>query len=254
MKKPILYVQCRSNERHNLAFDFCYSAKMGAEQLDIKVKAFEDSCEVPRDPTNILVGSVEQLTSWLNIHQYPIPTAIDLHLFSEFLGRQIAIMEMDTYLDMALELYEADQSLYIPQFIKPSSEIKAFTGFVDSDPTMVTLWSNNYTGSIIVQDVVDIVSEYRVYITNNKFVGMKHYQGDYFKYPDPNIIHNCKKIGDTLNYHSYVLDFGVLSDGSTILIEPNDAWAIGNYGLEPEKYYLMIRNRWLQLTGIRKSM
>lgn len=254
MKKPILYLQHNPNKPQQLTFDFCYSAKMGAEYFDIKVKTFEDSSEVPGEPTNILIGSVEQLSKWLKDNEYTIPQAIDLHLFSEFLGRQIATMEMVEFVDMAIDVYEADRYSYIPQFIKPASDIKAFTGYVVDDPRMIPLWSNNYAGTIVVQDVVDIVSEYRVYITNNQILGMKHYQGDYFKYPNPEIIHACKEIGDKLNYHSYVLDFGVLSDGSTILIEPNDAFAIGDYGLEPEKYYLMVRNRWLQMTGIRKSM
>jgi hypothetical protein len=38
MKKPILYVEHLPTDRKRLAFDFCYSAKMGAEQLGIDVK------------------------------------------------------------------------------------------------------------------------------------------------------------------------------------------------------------------------
>lgn len=250
MKKPILWVECIPGDRKRLAFDFCYSAKMGAEQHDIKVKVFEDASEVPCDPTNILVGSVEYLSKWLNIYQYAIPDAIDLSLFDKYLGRTYWNMDIEDF--KTESLYSGKQ--YIPKFIKPASAIKAFTGYVVDDPKTTSVWTYNYQGPVIVQDVIDIVSEYRVYVTNNKFIGMKHYRGDYFKYPNPEIIHKCKEIGDKLNYHSYILDFGVLENGSTVLIEANDAWAIGNYGLEAWKYYLMVRNRWLQITKIRYRM
>jgi hypothetical protein len=48
------------------------------------------------------------------------------------------------------------------------------------------------------------------------------------------------------------MDFGVLEDGSTVLVECNDGWSIGNYGLCHLKYYQMLKDRWLQITGILK--
>lgn len=252
MKKPILWVEHIPTDKKRLAFDFCYTAKMGAELNDIQVKVFEDSSEVPNEPTNILVGSVEFLSKWLDDNGYGVPEAINLSLFNWYLGRSIQVAELSDLKEIWCS--QQQHNCFVPRFIKPESKIKAFTGYVVDDPKMIPLWTHNYVGPVSVQTVVDIVSEYRVYITNNKFIGMKHYRGDYFKYPNPEVIHKCKAIGDTLNYHSYILDFGVLADGSTILIEPNDAWAIGSYGLDPHWYYLLVRNRWLQITKVRYRM
>ena len=44
----------------------------------------------------------------------------------------------------------------------------------------------------------------------------------------------------------------IKENGDTFLIEVNDGWAIGNYGLSPDRYYSFVKNRWLQLTGILK--
>lgn len=245
MKKPILYVEHLPTDKKRLAFDFCYSAKMGAEQLGIDVKVFEDSDEVPGHPTNILVGSVEMLTKWLNTNGFTVPKSIPVGMFGQFYGRPVHIRSMSN----AYELVEQG-----PIFVKPDKEIKAFTGFVATSTTMLEVFSQNYQGDVQVQPVLDIVSEYRCYVSNNKIIGMKHYSGDPLVFPNAEFIKSCKKAGDQLNYHSYVLDFGVLDDGKTILVEPNDGWAIGNYGLEPQKYYLFVRDRWLQMTGIRYRM
>ena len=243
MKKPILYIEHLPTDKKRLAFDFCYSAKMGAEQLGIDTKVFEDSTEVPGDKTNILVGSVEMLSKWLSINQFNVPTPIPSHVCNSFMGRPTHIRPMSN----AYDLVEKG-----PIFVKPAYEIKAFTGFVATDACMLEVFSQNYQGDVMIQPVIDIVSEYRCYISNDKIVGLKHYDGDPLAFPNPTTIIDCiKESLQHIDYHSFVLDFGVLADGKTILVEANDAWAIGNYGLDPQKYYLFIRDRWLQLTGVR---
>lgn len=245
MKKPILYLEHLPTDKKRLAFDFCYSAKMGAEQLGITTKVFEDSDEVPGSPTNIIVGSVEACTKWLSTNGFRVPTSIPVGMFGRFYGRPVHNRSMSNAYDLV------EQG---PIFVKPATEIKAFTGFVATDATMLEVFSHDYKGEVQIQPVLDIVSEYRCYVSNNKIVGMKHYSGDPLIFPNADFIKECKAAGDQLDYHSYVLDFGVLGSGKTILVEPNDGWAIGNYGLEPQKYYLFVRNRWLQLTGVRYRM
>lgn len=253
MKAPVLYVEHQPCSRNSLTFDFCYSAKMGAELLGVKVKVFEDSYEIPGDPTNIVVGSVEKCSEWLHDH-YNVPEAIDLMLFEGFLGRSIKASTMEDFLEW-FRIVDKEWIKDCPTFIKPRSTIKAFTGFIPTDEFSLGVFSHGYDGPIWMQTIVDIISEYRLYVSNHKIVGMKHYSGDPLIFPDSKFIRECFEHSKTvLNLHSYTLDFGVLADGSTILVEANDGWAIGNYGLDPKEYYLFVRNRWLQMTGIRHRM
>jgi hypothetical protein len=46
------------------------------------------------------------------------------------------------------------------------------------------------------------------------------------------------------------LDFGVSADGRTLLIEANDAFALGAYGLDAVVYANMLEDRWLQIVGM----
>lgn len=258
--KPTLYVQADSTRRGSLAFDFCYDAKQGAELLGVKVKTFIDVESVPPTNTNIIVGSVEQSRKWLKHSGYTYPNALDMSVFNKsVLGRDICYEPLSNVKEQLLTSYMMATRNpvayeYEPVFIKPSDDIKAFTGFIVSDPRFIELWSEGYNGMVQVQPVLDIESEYRVYVTNNQIIGMKHYDGNWFVYPEPLMIGACRHAAEQLNYHSYTLDIGVLADGSTILIEANDGFAVGNYGIDVEQYYLFLRNRWLQLTGIRTRM
>lgn len=231
--------------------DFCYSAQLGARYANIKCKTFRDSLTIPPDPTSIIVGSVEQCHQWLKASGFRLHSAIQLEIFHpDHLGRKIERLPIQEARADALADFQA--STFKPFFIKPSQATKAFTGFTVDDPRLISLWSENFEGEVYKQEVVDIVSEYRLYVSLGKILGMFHYSGDYFKYPDPEIIKAVKLRADDLEYLSYTLDFGVLQDGRTILIEANDGYAIGNYGLEPADYYQFVKNRWLQITGVRK--
>lgn len=46
---------------------------------------------------------------------------------------------------------------------------------------------------------------------------------------------------------AYGIDFGILENGETALIEWNDAIALGSYGLEKETYTELILTRWNEI-------
>jgi hypothetical protein len=46
----------------------------------------------------------------------------------------------------------------------------------------------------------------------------------------------------------YALDLGVLTDGRTALVEWNDGYSLGSYGLESGLYAELIMARWCELT------
>ena len=47
------------------------------------------------------------------------------------------------------------------------------------------------------------------------------------------------------------MDWGVTSQGDTQLVEVNDGFALGNYGLSGGVYTAMIEARWRELMGLR---
>lgn len=70
------------------------------------------------------------------------------------------------------------------------------------------------------------------------------------------IVYTCKHTLDNaiLDFKSseqssegYALDFGVLENGETALVEWNNGFAIGAYGLRPEVYCNMLIARWEEI-------
>jgi hypothetical protein len=205
MKKPKLYVQANTSNKV-LAFDFCYDAMLGAIQANVKSINFTDINNVPIAATNIIVGSVEVCKQWLINGEFTIPEAPDLKIFDSYLGREHSVCDINIITTF-------------PIFVKPYKDIKAFNGFVAYDKFDLQVFSNSYQGLVSIQTVVDIVSEYRAYICNNEVLGIKHYNGDPLIFPNAQVLRECFKLGaDNIDNHSYTLDFGVLLDGSTILI------------------------------------
>ena len=49
----------------------------------------------------------------------------------------------------------------------------------------------------------------------------------------------------------YSLDFGVTDTGRTLLIEVNDGYALGSYGLFYIDYAKLLSARWAELTGTK---
>jgi len=46
---------------------------------------------------------------------------------------------------------------------------------------------------------------------------------------------------------SYTIDIGVLENGENVVIEFNDMWAIGNYGMDNSDYLSLLRQRYFEI-------
>lgn len=133
------------------------------------------------------------------------------------------------------------------KFIKPVTA-KLFNGFVCKDAihTMIHTAMCPDDTKIYVSDIVNFVSEYRIFVDEGLMVGCKNYLGDFTISPDFEII--SKAINEYITAPiSYSADFGITDDGRTLLIEINDAWGLGCYGLDSLLYAKMLKNRWTEM-------
>lgn len=143
-------------------------------------------------------------------------------------------------------LTEAKRSL-APLFIKPFEE-KIFTGFVWRGPNgeAVRLATCEPETPVWASEVVEFASEYRCFILDGEILGVRHYKGNWA------IGLNRTEVEAAVNAYTsstraYSLDFGVM-DGKTTLVEVNDAYALGNYGLPSVLYARLIEARWEEMT------
>lgn len=138
----------------------------------------------------------------------------------------------------------------LENFIKPYSDHKRFTGQLfnsfeyqraEDIPDDFEVWASVK---------FDFASEYRCFVHKGEIVGISHYKGDFSRYINVKTVKKCIRHFTSAPV-AYSLDFGVhMHTDKTALVEVNDAYALGNYGLSPVKYAKMISDRWHQMCGI----
>jgi len=129
----------------------------------------------------------------------------------------------------------------MPYFIKPSKGVKSFTGCVVEDEGQLQ-WLRDFDNvvgetMVYISEVINIVSEYRCFVHEGKLTGIQYYLGDFRVYPSIKMIEDMIKDYKSANC-AYTLDVGVGKHGTTALIEVNDMWAIGSYGMDAKEYTL----------------
>jgi hypothetical protein len=139
-----------------------------------------------------------------------------------------------------------------PVFAKPLGRQKRFTGHVFFGPDdLIHLEGASRSTSILCAEVVHWLSEFRVFVIRGEVVGIRHYHGDPTYRADEGVVCEAVPILEASGEATagYGIDFGVLADGRTALVEWNDGFGLGSYGLDRGLYTELILARWCQLTG-----
>lgn len=189
---------------------------------------------------NVFVGSIDTMTALFKIiGKYPEP--IDYPRFvlhGDILTRTVIKVTLkdliNCYYDSEIFIKPVKTKLFDGMLVTKKEDLNYFKGYEEE-----LVWAS---------DKIDIVSEWRAYVHNNKLVQCSNYAGDFTLAPDYTYIQ--KLIEDYEQPPvSYTIDVAVLKDGRTTVVEFNDFWAIGSYGLDSTKYTEMLRDRYFQIVG-----
>ena len=136
-------------------------------------------------------------------------------------------------------------------FIKPLKMHKEFSGHVTSGDisrlAMTAYLPNDF--EILASEIMNFQSEYRLFIHKGKIVSCKFYRGDFRKLVDFAVAEAfLEKIQNPPI--GYSLDLGVAENEKTYIVEINDAFSLGNYGLSSIIYTKIVIDRWEEIVGI----
>lgn len=231
--------------------DFVYTARQPLADRGFTIVSFDDfnlpdliDCEV-FDKNDIVVGSVEATKAFWNATGIEVPNYIGFpKSLEQFYRRKIGRTTIG-------EIKAKD----LPLFIKPLEDVKLFTGFVLEKFTTLQNIGMYYSDinsdtAVYTSEVIDIVSEYRCFVHKNELVGIKHYSGDFGYFPN---IYTINEMIQKYKHEapvSYTLDVGIIEkipNNETVLIEINDFWAIGGYGLDGKTYVRMLIDRFQEI-------
>ncbi len=235
----MIYIQ--SNTERTLPHHFDAACAMyGAMDsgLDYKLISFED---IPKFKniikTNVFVGSTEFMREvFKQINKNPkFPINSDRDHEDQTLG------EVRKRIENGEEL-----------FVKPT-EIKQFTGLVINKIWINSLKEYPDSTTVMVYKVLPkILAEWRIYVHLNKIVDIKNYAGSLFTPIPPKywIQSLIDKNRNNFTHSAYTIDVATLNTMYGFpytVIEFNDMWAIGNYGVPNDIYLSMLRDRYFEI-------
>lgn len=104
---------------------------------------------------------------------------------------------------------------------------------------------------VYVAEHVDLLSEWRFYVWDGEAVACGHYRGDPCVFADADVVRQCvRELVQVENAPcAGSIDFGVVRGGATLLVEVNDMFSLGSYGVPAMLYSSMIEARWQQIVG-----
>lgn len=137
-------------------------------------------------------------------------------------------------------------------FVKPTA-LKAFSGFLwlgngDAECRRRVVTHSDDT-PVFIADPVHFVAEFRVFLLYGKIVDVRRYKGDWAIAPDRGTIEAGARAMKKTGPHAYCMDWGVTDDGRTLLVESNEGYSFGHYGLPPATYARMLAVRWKQMVS-----
>lgn len=223
--------------------DWALWALLGFKEKSADIVLFEDIMDVPLSNNIILVADIDYTHTYLTRMGIEPPKALNIpNELISYAKRTIRYMTMG----------EFKKDTQLPVFIKGNNLAKEFStifsaGVITKESSRRDFFNGvPDTFPVLVSDYVDIVSEWRGYVIDGKLMGIKHYLGDIRLFPDIKIVDEAINMYTTAPI-GYSIDFGITAGGETILIECNDGYSLGNYGLDPSIYSLLLAKRWRQI-------
>lgn len=227
---------------------------------------------LPLTKDDIVIGNFD----WTNIAvkqlglEMPIPPDYPICL-KHLLHRKVwesTLGEVQHYL---LENKDSNNGRRDDIFIKPALNAKAFAAIIEPKDGMIDTLINGIPGVLLGLDkslpvfcaeIVDMISEYRAYVTNGKIVDVVQYRGPQDKDEegyvalDMTVVNNAVDIlfeseeGKELT--GCGIDFAILriapEEYVTCLVEVNDGFSLGRYeGLSGKAYTDLLIARWEKL-------
>lgn len=236
------YIRHREGYPETVLGDY---ARRGLAECGIELGTFEwvDDIDGMSDlgPTVGVAGYIGDVHRALKVMGRPIPVNVDypkwlMHTLHRNIRRGF-LGEVRASLD--------------PVFIKPVQH-KEFTGMVwegraedrrkiVTQPDDIEVW---------ISDPVMFKAEFRSYILNDVVLDVRLYKGDWSLAPDRKVVEDAVA---TLALQkqaprAYCLDWGIDRHGRTLLVEMNEGYSMGHYGLNPALYARMLSARWYEMT------
>lgn len=216
-----------------------YNAYFGFMKLGYEIEFYEENPPEGLSRTDIVIGWISSVKNALKNLDIIPPNEIDYpQELNYFYGRKIWKSNLN-------KISEEDY----PIFIKPQIG-KFFNGtLVKKFSDMIGFKYDSVDGcDIWCSEPVNFISEYRVFVRYGNILDARKYKGNPFVPLDKTVVERALNTFENPPA-GYSMDFGITDDGRCLVIEVNDGYALGSYGLFPTLYAKLISARWSEMTN-----
>lgn len=171
----------------------------------------------------------------------------------KFLGRKV-------WKDTINSISRSEEKWSAGYFVKPIRS-KAFTGkIISSISDLVGCGNYSEDYDVLVSEPLDICAEWRCFIIYDEIVDVRPYgllldrsRKSYRYHYDFKVLDSMMEAFISWEERPMAcsLDICVTKDGQTLLVEINDAYSLGCYGLASVFYAKLISARWSQILGVK---
>lgn len=192
---------------------------------------------------HIFLGSIKFIHQALELLQIAVPVPFDYpDSLQDFFGRKI-------YASTISRISNNPETWNV--FIKPKGALKQFTRrVVKTTADLIGTSNYEFDTPVWVSEPVNFLAEWRVFVRYEEILGVRHYKGNWRCNYDYKIIERAVKAFKD-SPKAYALDFGLTAEGKLLVVEANEGYSIGSYGLFYVDYAKLISTRWCELTGQR---
>ncbi|MGW9123845.1 ATP-grasp domain-containing protein [Paenibacillus chitinolyticus] len=233
-------VYIRKSFDNEIANHNFYAAYDGFKQMGFEIHYFKNIDELSDNKKeDIIVSYVDDVRTVLFKHDI-IPPEIDYpEELKNYLGRKVWNSKLSVI---------ANNPENWNVFIKPVED-KKFTGVVvRSTKDLIGCGTNGEDPDILCSEVVNFVAEWRCFVRYGKILDIRRYKGNWRVHFDYKVIENVVSQFESAP-NGYAVDFGLTDKGETLLIEVNDGYSLGHYGLVSLDYAKLLSARWSELTS-----
>ena len=234
----------RDTDNEYLSVNFAVAAQ-GFKEMGWELIGYQDVATILPELSleDVVVDFVDESREALKyLGVDPTPVSTYPEVLHQYLGRKLWTSTIDRIASTP-ELW--------PVFVKPRDDSKKFTGVLVrgtgdllgcGDPSRDTpVWCSN---------PVNFISEWRCFVRYGGILDVRPYKGKWRSHFDPRIIEEAVESWRE-KPRGCALDFGFDAQGRTLLVEVNDGFALGAYGLPPLLYARLLSARWSELTGAK---
>ncbi len=234
-------VYIRKNTNGEIINENGFTAYMGFKELGFEIEFYTDVTKIEGNkPEDIVVGGIYDIRYILDKFGFVYPTLEYPSEIQSHLGRRIWTCTLG-------EIVNNPDNWNV--FIKPVEGGKIFTGAVIRNiKDLRAVTGVPASTEVYCSEIVEFVSEWRVFVRYGQVVDAKHYKGKWGNPPDEKVVLNA--IADYKSApNGYVMDFGTTIDGKTFVVEVNEGYSVGAYGLNNINYAKVLSARWSELTN-----